>query len=167
MQIQSIDVKYPADTPKWDEASYNRGVQAGADQVIEKYEKQCLEDTADECEDLGVAAAQGKTLWWIQRYPQIRYKYICIAVYSSIAFSYLHYLQYTEIAFEYCPFNAATSFAPRPDYKEQCRQVATGVCKGSIKEQVNNNGCGISNAKLEDLQARIHIAKVYHAHITI
>ena len=62
MQIQSIDVKYPADTPKWDEASYNRGVQAGADQVIEKYEKQCLEDTADECEDLGVAAAQGKTL---------------------------------------------------------------------------------------------------------
>eukprot|EP00956_Cyclotella_meneghiniana_P011474 scaffold16121_cov68-Cyclotella_meneghiniana.AAC.2 len=116
-EVDDIDIKYPADTPKWDEASYNRGVQAGADQVIEKYEKQCLEDTPDECEDLGVAAAQ-------------------------------------EIAFEYCPFNAATSFAPRPDYKEQCRQVATGVCKGSIKEQVNSNGCGISNAKLEDLQAK-------------
>ena len=74
--------------------------------------------------------------------------------YSSFAVLYSQYTQYTEIAFEYCPFNAATSFAPRPDYKEQCRQVATGVCKGSIKEQVNNNGCGISNAKLEDLQAK-------------
>jgi hypothetical protein len=30
----------------------------GADQVVQKYEKECLEDTADECNDLGIAAAQ-------------------------------------------------------------------------------------------------------------
>lgn len=31
----------------------------GADQVVQKYEKLCLENTSDECDDLGVAAAQG------------------------------------------------------------------------------------------------------------
>ena len=30
-----------------------------------------------------------------------------------------------EIAFEYCPFDVASSFT-EPDYKEKCREVATG-----------------------------------------
>ena len=47
------------DDGNWQTEAYNRGVRAGAQQVIDKYEKQCLEDSPDECNDLGVAAAQG------------------------------------------------------------------------------------------------------------
>jgi len=54
----SINATY-IDDGNWQTESYNRGVQAGADQVVEKYEKQCLEDDADECIDLGKAAAEG------------------------------------------------------------------------------------------------------------
>jgi hypothetical protein len=42
--------------------SFCRGVSAGADQVIMKYEKQCLDDNTDECTDLGDAASQGEKL---------------------------------------------------------------------------------------------------------
>ena len=99
------------------DTSFCRGYRAGANNVVRFYEKQCLEETADECVDLGEAAAQ-------------------------------------EIAFEYCPFDAAASFAPEssPDYKEKCREVATGICKGALKDQVNDNGCSISNNDLKDLQ---------------
>jgi hypothetical protein len=45
-----IDEKYD-DDGNWKTASYNRGVHAGADQVVAKYEKQCLEDTVDYVDD--------------------------------------------------------------------------------------------------------------------
>jgi hypothetical protein len=59
-----------------------------------------------------------------------------------------------EIAFEYCPFSASASFAPdsQPDYKEACREVAYGVCKGAVGEQVYDNGCSISTSDLLGLQ---------------
>jgi hypothetical protein len=37
--------------------SFNRGARAGADQVVQKYEKRCLDSSPDECNDLGYAAA--------------------------------------------------------------------------------------------------------------
>ena len=40
-------------------SAHNRGVRVGADQVIMKYEKKCLDDNTDECTDLGNAASQG------------------------------------------------------------------------------------------------------------
>lgn len=43
-----------------DNSSYCRGARAGADQVVKDYEKQCLENTPDECIGLGEAAAEGK-----------------------------------------------------------------------------------------------------------
>lgn len=98
-------------------SSFCRGVRAGATSVVRYYEKQCLQETPDECVDLGEAAAQ-------------------------------------EIAFDFCPFDASASFAPPspPDYKETCREVATGICKGALKDQVSDNGCSISNNDLKDLQ---------------
>ena len=53
-----LDVHYPTDTSNWKTNSCNEGVEAGADQVVDKYEKQCLEESPDECYDLGHAAAQ-------------------------------------------------------------------------------------------------------------
>lgn len=35
----------------------------------------------------------------------------------------------SEIAFQFCPFGP--SFFGQIDYKEQCREVATGVCEGA------------------------------------
>ena len=61
MLMCSIDNLY-VDNGNWQVESYNRGVKAGANQVVEKYEKQCLEETPDECNDLGEAAAQGKMM---------------------------------------------------------------------------------------------------------
>ena len=52
-----IAYKY-VDDGNWKVQAYNRGVRAGADQVVAKYEKQCLDDSPDECSDLGEAAAQ-------------------------------------------------------------------------------------------------------------
>lgn len=59
--FSSIDANY-VDNGNWETESYNRGVRAGADQVVAKYEKRCLENTADECTDLGIAAAQGEPI---------------------------------------------------------------------------------------------------------
>ena len=56
-RLISIDERY-LDDGNWKTEAYNRGVRAGADQVVKKYEKQCLEDTVDECNGLGEAAAQ-------------------------------------------------------------------------------------------------------------
>ena len=61
-----------------------------------------------------------------------------------------------DIAYDYCPIDV-TGFAPdniRPDYKAECREVATGVCEGSVKKQVNKNGCGISSEDLLELQGK-------------
>ncbi|KAL7503939.1 hypothetical protein ACHAXN_001657 [Cyclotella atomus] len=58
-----------------------------------------------------------------------------------------------EIAFEYCPFDASSSFA-RPDYKETCREVATGICEGAVGGQVKDNGCSISDNNLARLQKK-------------
>lgn len=41
----------------WRQGAYKRGVREGADTVVAKYEKECLEDNSDECFDLGEAAA--------------------------------------------------------------------------------------------------------------
>ncbi|KAL3784826.1 hypothetical protein ACHAWO_005822 [Cyclotella atomus] len=53
-----VDEHYPTDTSNWRTNPCNEGVEVGADQVIEKYEKQCLENSPDECYNLGHAAAQ-------------------------------------------------------------------------------------------------------------
>ena len=56
--IHSIDANYP-DNGNWQDEAYNRGVRVGSGEVVTKYEKQCLEDTPDECDAVGKAAAQG------------------------------------------------------------------------------------------------------------
>ena len=47
-----------------------------------------------------------------------------------------------------------SSFAPpsRPDYKEACREVATGICEGAVGDQVNDNGCSLATSELLMLQ---------------
>jgi hypothetical protein len=51
-----------------------------------------------------------------------------------------------EIAFEFCPFGASAFM--RPDYKEACREVATGICEGAVGIKVNENGCNINDNNL-------------------
>lgn len=58
LQQKYIDNNYP-DNGNWQDEAYNRGVRVGADGVVQKHEKQCLEDTPDECEEVGETAAQG------------------------------------------------------------------------------------------------------------
>ncbi len=50
------------DTGDWRTDSFNRGVRAGADQVVQQKQEKCLNDSPDECYDLGIAAAQGETI---------------------------------------------------------------------------------------------------------
>jgi hypothetical protein len=57
-----LDEYYPTDTSNWRTNSCNEGVAEGAEQVVDKYEKQCLDDNPDECYDLGNAAAQRETI---------------------------------------------------------------------------------------------------------
>lgn len=45
------------DRGNWRTKSYNRGARSGADQVVQKYEKNCLDSNPDECNDVGVSAA--------------------------------------------------------------------------------------------------------------
>lgn len=52
-----VSDRYPTDTSNWRTNSCNEGVKVGAEQVVDKYDKQCLENP-DECYDLGHAAAQ-------------------------------------------------------------------------------------------------------------
>lgn len=52
-----LNENYPTDTSDWRTNSCHEGMEAGADQVVEKYEKQCLDDPS-ECDALGQAAAQ-------------------------------------------------------------------------------------------------------------
>lgn len=55
------------------------------------------------------------------------------------------------IAYEFCPFVAAESLG-RPNYKEQCRVVAIGICEGSVGQQVQKNGCTLTTSELLVLQ---------------
>ncbi|KAL3804795.1 LOW QUALITY PROTEIN: hypothetical protein ACHAWO_005324 [Cyclotella atomus] len=55
--LEYLDAEYPTDARNWREKSYHEGIKKGADDVIAKYEKQCLNDTPDECYDLGHASA--------------------------------------------------------------------------------------------------------------
>jgi hypothetical protein len=52
-----LEKNYPTDTSNWRTNSCNQGVEAGAEQVVDKYEQMCLA-YPDECVDLGNAAAQ-------------------------------------------------------------------------------------------------------------
>lgn len=115
LQNCSIDDNFP-DNGNWQDEAYNRGVRAGADEVVEQYEKQCLDDTTEECTDVGETAAQGTYQAFDILCSRSLHKY-----YYSPLLSY----STTEIAFEFCPFAAGASFA-RPNYKEQCRVVAVG-----------------------------------------
>jgi len=54
---RNVKKNYPQSS-NWRTDSYNRGARSGADEVVTKYEKKCLEDNPDECTDLGNAAAQ-------------------------------------------------------------------------------------------------------------
>jgi hypothetical protein len=53
-----LDKNYPTDTSNWRTNACNQGVEEGAQQVVEKYEYECLGESPDECYDLGLAAAQ-------------------------------------------------------------------------------------------------------------
>lgn len=53
-----LDAYYPTDTSNWKTNAFNEGVEAGAEQVVDKYEYDCLEGSPDECNDLGQVAAQ-------------------------------------------------------------------------------------------------------------
>ena len=91
-----LDEYYPTDTSDWRRNSCNEGVAKGvssteniwrmfsyanivliklkrcksqAQQVVDKYEKKCLDDTPDECYDLGQAAAQSKWFGAILCFP--------------------------------------------------------------------------------------------------
>ena len=53
------------DTGNWRTDSFNAGVEAGADQFVEKKEAKCLNESPEECNDLGLGAAQREflSLW--------------------------------------------------------------------------------------------------------
>ena len=53
-----LDAYYPTDTSNWRTNAFNEGVEGGAEQVVDKYEYDCLEGSPDECNDLGQVAAQ-------------------------------------------------------------------------------------------------------------
>ena len=93
-------------------------MQSGANQVIDIYEKQCLEDNPDECIAVGKNAAQGEFCQFTQHFFEL-----CVLTINIL----IWYI--SEIAFQFCPFGPSP-FA-QPDYKEKCREVATGVCEGA------------------------------------
>jgi hypothetical protein len=63
---RDVKKKYPQSS-NWRTDSYNRGARSGADEVVTKYEKKCLEDNPDECTALGDAAAQGEFIYRVSR----------------------------------------------------------------------------------------------------
>jgi hypothetical protein len=71
---------YPTDTSDWRTNSCHEGMAQGAAQVVEKYEKQCLDDSPDECNDLGQAAAQ-----------QIAYEFCPFSAADSTSYSSPNY----------------------------------------------------------------------------
>eukprot|EP00804_Cyclotella_cryptica_P004703 CCRYP_019116-RA/>CCRYP_019116-RA protein AED:0.08 eAED:0.08 QI:0/0.66/0.75/1/1/1/4/365/330 len=121
-----VNQYYPTDTDNWRTNSFNSGVEQGAEQVIDKYERECLGDSPDDCSDLGNAAAQGKFTFGV---PDVCRR---------------------SIAFAFCPFNAASEASPasEPNYEKQCREVAYGICKGAIYNQVISNGCTMTTTEL-------------------
>jgi len=54
----AVDAKLDEECPN--NSNFCRGARAGGQRIVNNYEKQCLEDTPDECIDLGNAAAEGK-----------------------------------------------------------------------------------------------------------
>lgn len=124
--------------------NFCRGARAGANKVVFEQEKSCLEDTTDECTELGEAAAQGNS--------NKSFFFALLSWLTNCFCSLL--LVFIEIAFEFCPFDTSASFAPpsRPDYKEACREVASGICEGAVGNQVNNNGCSLTTSELLMLQ---------------
>ena len=136
----SIEDNCPSDN------NFCRGYRAGANQIVTKYEKQCLEDTTEECIDVGKAAAEGKKQYNIIGNLNCIYESFILSLVSQIT---------TEIAYEYCQFSAITfGHDPALDYKQNCREVAYGVCEGSVGDQVNDNGCDISYWQLIRLQRK-------------
>ena len=61
---------------------------------------------------------------------------------------------FIAIVSEYCS-SSAISFAPEstPDYKQNCREVAYGVCEGAIGDQVDDD-CSMSTSDLLELQSK-------------
>lgn len=57
-----LETHYPTDTGNWRTDAFNTGVEAGADQVVDKYEYACLEENPEECNDLGQVAAQRESV---------------------------------------------------------------------------------------------------------
>ena len=51
------------DTGNWRTDACHDGVEKGADQIVAKYENQCLNESPDKCYDLGHAAAQSELVW--------------------------------------------------------------------------------------------------------
>ena len=63
-----LDENYPVNTGNWKTDACHSGIQKGAEQVVDQYENQCLDDTPEECNDLGQAAAS-KCLHWFTFLP--------------------------------------------------------------------------------------------------
>lgn len=61
---EMMDAKFaesPIDTDK--QKDYKRGVREGADLVVVEHERECLDETPEECFDLGEAAAMQVSLF--------------------------------------------------------------------------------------------------------
>mmetsp|Transcript_14805 Transcript_14805/g.32163 ORF Transcript_14805/g.32163 Transcript_14805/m.32163 type:complete len:137 (-) Transcript_14805:90-500(-) len=52
------DRKYPRNPRNWRTKAYNKCARDGAEQQVQKIEKECLNDDSSQCEDLGETAAE-------------------------------------------------------------------------------------------------------------
>lgn len=65
---------YPENPRDWKQKSYNQCARKGVDAMVEQIKKECLNDSTDQCEDLGEAAAEG-----------IVFENVCIPMFDSQA----------------------------------------------------------------------------------
>ncbi|KAL3784827.1 hypothetical protein ACHAWO_005823, partial [Cyclotella atomus] len=135
------------DSGNWRIRSYNRGARSGADQVVQKYEKRCLDNSPDECNDVGLSAAAEVRIL----INALHHCKKCIYLTSMIFLS--------KIAFEYCPPPAddAQAMDTPMSFKATCRSVAYGICKGEVGAAVEANGCSITTSQTLNLRRKCKI----------
>ena len=64
------------DTDSDKQSDYKRGVRDGAELVVNEHERECLDESPDECFDLGQAAAMQVRLYYVYHY--------CLAYIDSV-----------------------------------------------------------------------------------
>ena len=134
------------DTDTDKQSDYKRGVRDGAELVVNEHERECLDESPDECFGLGEAAAMQVSFYDMSIIPIG--VYYCFLVTIKFFFT-------AKIAFDYCPFSAADATgysSDEPEYKQTCREVAYGICAGTVGDMVESNGCDISTSDLVVLQ---------------